>query len=751
MKTCLLIGRSNAIGGSEKAINTLKDHLTSTEWKIETTCIAHSSEGSRILGGKNLLRLSRIFFTRYNLIHSHLFIPGIFIFLKRVFDSSFVWIHTVHYGGYEGQSFSSLKRLIDKYLVFRFADRLIAVSDSVETWLSKDNSLICKTQKIYNCVEMPDDTDNESPVNVNFFNGITLGTTAMLRFEKGLDEMIRSISILKSRNFKIKLLIAGDGPEKEKLRQLIKKLDLENEVELLGYQKNIHKFLCGIDLFVSASKIESFGIGLVEALLHAKPVVAPRVGEIAKILQEGEFGKLVENRSSIHFSELLANSIAEVIRDLKKYQERAEKAQLFFRDKFSRSQNIAEHKALYNKLLSPAICMICPIVTHATGGIQKQILLQSRALAQKGYQVFLLQKRDPLLHEKCRDWKHAEFLETPTLYGTYWSKFNIASRIESLLFILFGFLKIFEKRRNLQVLHAHQLYSPALTGILAKKLLGIPLVVKVTASGKFGELNELEHLPMLSLRKYLFKSIDSLIILSEEMYAEMKILGFEDRRMHLIPNSVEISGPLTRAAKVVEDLELSTRTLKILYTGRISVEKSLGTLIQAADIVARTGFQLELNFVGGVHGGRDDSVYLQELCKLTSNNLRVIFHGNQKDITSFYQDADIFVLPSVSEGMSNSLLEAMSAGLPVIVSDIPANLFVVTSDQEGLSFKVEDADDLALKLIRLGSSSEGPGLRAKLGQNARIKMQNQFSVPFIASKLDNLYQSLVNAQQGDIR
>ncbi len=742
MKCCLIIGRSRQIGGAEKTIHILAGNLKSSSWHITTEYV--SDREMRF----SFLNLGRIFFTRYDLIHSHLFIPGFFISLKRFFDRRFVWVHTAHYGGYSGQKFSYIKRLVDRYLVFRRADRLIAVSDSVETWLQQDKSLICKTLKIFNSVDpFPEVLDLAKSIRLKG-SVVTLGMTAMLRPEKGIDEMIRAVGLLKSQGFKIKLLIAGEGPEKSNLDQLISELRLDNEVKLLGYQKQIYSFLKRIDLFVNASTIESFGIALIESLLAAKPIVAPRVGEIPNILQQGKFGKLVDNRSSKNFAVNLAAAIAEVIVDLNNYQDRARLGQIFFQDKFSAKKMIDDHETLYRRLLSPAICMICPIITHVTGGIQKQLLLQSRALAKKGYQIFLLQKRDPLLHDKYHDWKHAEFLQTPTAYGVGWGNSNLVVRVEGLLFIFLGLWQIVRHKRKLRILHAHQLYSPALAGIFAKMLLGVPLVVKITASGKFGELNELKRLPMLRLRKYLFQSIDSLIVLSEEMRSEMKELGFEDHRIRLIPNSVE------ECVEIIDppfEVRQTQKTLKILYTGRISVEKSLGTLIQAADILAKSGVICELNLVGGSHGGRDDSAYLHGLCKSTDKNLKVIFHGNQKNIEHFYQESHVFVLPSISEGMSNSLLEAMSAGLPVIVSNIPANLFVITPEYNGLSFIGGNVSDLAHQLSRLLIPGEGLILRTCLQKNATLTIQNQFSVPSVVSKLDHLYRSLSGVNHRELQ
>jgi glycosyltransferase involved in cell wall biosynthesis len=113
--------------------------------------------------------------------------------------------------------------------------------------------------------------------------------------------------------------------------------------------------------------------------------------------------------------------------------------------------------------------------------------------------------------------------------------------------------------------------------------------------------------------------------------------------------------------------------------------------------------------------------YLQRLVAELALDDCVCFEGRQENPFSYYSAADIFAFPSRFEGMGNVLLEAMSYGVPPIVSDAsPGPLEVVTDRETGLVARAEDDSDLATKLEELMLD---PTLRATLGEAAQKRMQ----------------------------
>ena len=111
---------------------------------------------------------------------------------------------------------------------------------------------------------------------------------------------------------------------------------------------------------------------------------------------------------------------------------------------------------------------------------------------------------------------------------------------------------------------------------------------------------------------------------------------------------------------------------------------------------------------------------------------------------ALYRGADIFVLPSVSEGMSNALLEAMSYGLLVLASDIPENRSVIQHGKDGLLFRQGDSEDLARKLESLVANVDGSAQR--LARAARDTAQRRFSVGAVVDRLEAIYGELVDSR-----
>jgi glycosyltransferase involved in cell wall biosynthesis len=120
---------------------------------------------------------------------------------------------------------------------------------------------------------------------------------------------------------------------------------------------------------------------------------------------------------------------------------------------------------------------------------------------------------------------------------------------------------------------------------------------------------------------------------------------------------------------------------------------------------------------------------------------RVIFVGkvSPEEIHFYHQLADVFVLPSLAEGISNSLLEAMSCGLAVVATRIGGNEEVIEDNVDGLLFPPGDTLELSKKLERLLLDGD---LREHLGEKAREKMGKRYSFPLIASRYRELYNKL---------
>jgi glycosyltransferase involved in cell wall biosynthesis len=136
--------------------------------------------------------------------------------------------------------------------------------------------------------------------------------------------------------------------------------------------------------------------------------------------------------------------------------------------------------------------------------------------------------------------------------------------------------------------------------------------------------------------------------------------------------------------------------------------------------------------------GREES-NLKLLVDKLGLNKQVVFLKNRDDVSDILRLSRVFVLPSIKEGMSNALLEAMSLSLPAVVSDIEENKELVNDRENGCVFRLRDCNDLAKKLIYIKEHKED---RDMMGINNKEKIKNNYDIRAVRSKLDKFLYNL---------
>ena len=122
----------------------------------------------------------------------------------------------------------------------------------------------------------------------------------------------------------------------------------------------------------------------------------------------------------------------------------------------------------------------------------------------------------------------------------------------------------------------------------------------------------------------------------------------------------------------------------------------------------------------------------------------VHFSGPVSDPAPYPRAADDLVLPSISAGMGNSLLEPMSCGLPAVVSSAGANVDLVKHEESGLVADAGDSGDLACQLTCI---IEDPALRNRCDAAARPLIRRQYSLASIVDRYESLYKRLVESKK----
>ena len=288
-----------------------------------------------------------------------------------------------------------------------------------------------------------------------------------------------------------------------------------------------------------------------------------------------------------------------------------------------------------------------------------------------------------------------------------------------------------------QILHAHEVFSPATTATAARWLLGgTPVVVTAHRSGPIGDVQRLQQKLFGARRLQIFqRQVDKFIVISREIGAELSGVGVPAERQVFIPNGVDTRhfAPLTPAAKqqVRQSLNLPSEALVAIFTGRLAAEKRVNHLINIWPTVRQQHPDAVLLIVGT----GPEEAKLKQLA-----GAGVVFAGRCDDVAPYLQAADVFVLPSVAEGLSVAMLEAMSSGLPAIVTQVGGAADVISPGVNGYLIPPDDVPTLQQAVLTLFQSAE---LRARLGQAARAVVERDYALPVIARRLRQVYDDLL--------
>lgn len=302
--------------------------------------------------------------------------------------------------------------------------------------------------------------------------------------------------------------------------------------------------------------------------------------------------------------------------------------------------------------------------------------------------------------------------------------------VRSLAFTLRTLTRLRRERPDL--VHAHDLFSPTTTALLARRWLDVPVVVKVVRGGTLGDVEWLRRRRFGAGRlRWICANVDRFVCISEEIDTELAALGVETERRVAIPNGVDTErfrpAADSERARLRRDLGIDGDPV-FLFTGRLASEKRLHSLLDAWPAVRAATPRAQLLLIGS--GDERAS-----LARRAIDGVRLVEPVD--DVAPWLRAADAFVLPSAAEGLSNALLEAMATGLACVATDVGGARDVVRRDTEGLL--VPPGDDAALQDALIAVAADEPRRNA-LGDAARARIVGHFGLDTVARKLAALYE-----------
>ncbi len=241
----------------------------------------------------------------------------------------------------------------------------------------------------------------------------------------------------------------------------------------------------------------------------------------------------------------------------------------------------------------------------------------------------------------------------------------------------------------------------------------------------------------LAVDRKLLATTDAMTANSASVAEFYTQLGVPKEKITVIPNAMPVQSIEYPREQARQILGLTMDHRVVGFVGRLAPQKRLKDVVWAFQLLHQVVENARLVLVGD--GPERDE--LAELARGFGCRDQIVFAGHRKDAYSLMSAFDAFVLASEFEGMSNSLMEAMSLGMPCVVSDIGPNLELVTHEQTGLVFPLGKGPDLTKSLVRVLQNAE---LSMQLGEAGRKLIAERHSVELLVRKHRDLYQSILN-------
>ena len=306
------------------------------------------------------------------------------------------------------------------------------------------------------------------------------------------------------------------------------------------------------------------------------------------------------------------------------------------------------------------------------------------------------------------------------------TRFGAHKRLDDTLVDWFELIVEEHHRSPFDVIHAYFLTQAGFVAAYAGKYLDLPSVISIRG-------NDIERAAFdpskFSHVMYALQNASALTTNASELVKKAR--AFFEREVFLIPNGIDAGHfkPIQRNEDLEEALGLKSKTIEermpvIGFAGEWREKKGLKTLLSAHAQVNKAQ-PAALLIVGEVRAGNDQKIV--EQFRISNPNARIILtaYVSPNDLPAYYSLMDVFVHPSLRDGMPNALLEAMACERPVIATPVGGMLDVIKDGENGIFVPVSDGDVLATAINEVLHDAE---LRSRLGTAARKSIIDSFPV-----------------------
>ena len=301
------------------------------------------------------------------------------------------------------------------------------------------------------------------------------------------------------------------------------------------------------------------------------------------------------------------------------------------------------------------------------------------------------------------------------------------------------------RRYEIQIVHAYGFYANVFA-IPAARLAGARVIASIRDMGVYLSPNQ------QLAQRLICRFADRILVNANAIQDWLIGQGYDARRITVIPNGIDLDRfeQAPRTVSLRNELGIPHNVPLIGVVGRVAKNKGIDDFLRAAAIVAGRFPQARFLVVGDSgtffqQKGREfeDVRYREELKRLGADlgvADRVVFTGFRGDVERVLAELTVSVQPSLSEGLSNTLLESMAAGAPVVATRAGGAAEVVRHGENGILVPPGDPASLAAAVCQI---LEAPALANQLGQAARRSILENYSMSQVVDRTSLVYDSLL--------
>jgi L-malate glycosyltransferase len=302
------------------------------------------------------------------------------------------------------------------------------------------------------------------------------------------------------------------------------------------------------------------------------------------------------------------------------------------------------------------------------------------------------------------------------------------------------------RRLDIHIVHSFNFYANVFA-VPAARLARAPVVI-----ASIRDIGVYQTSIQKAVHRFVCGFADRIVVNADAIRQWLLAQGVDERKICVIPNGLDMTrfNVIRRPTPIRAELGLPDDARLVILVARLNPLKGIDDFIAAAARVARVVPNASFLVVGDNWVSRRgevvvDSAYRRQLSeRLADLGLggRVVFSGFREDVPALLAEAAVSVLPTLSEGLSNTLLESMAAGVPVVATDIGGNPEVVHHDVTGYLVPPHDPPALAAAIVRLLADRD---LAERFGRAGRRRVQENFSLERMVTRTETLYRDLLGA------